>query len=322
MHENPKVSLLAQEIGAPIDTLIIVGPTASGKTDLAVSLARVLDGEVISADSCSVYRGLDAGTAKPLRDAQGFVQGIPYHLLDCIGPDSPFDAGTYARLAQAAIKEVRRRGRTPIIAGGTGLYIRALVEGLSVLPARENALRERLSSAAELRGREWLHGELRRVDPVAAGRIPANNIHRVIRALEVYETTGRTLTEHWASAKPGAGIGSYKALSLVWEPGELRERIAARARNMWPDLLAEVKSLMGRFSGREPGFQSIGYREAFACLRGSLSSEEGLRLMTQASFSYAKRQRTWFRNQLKCLEVRGGGTQAMLMDSLSALHAI
>lgn len=288
---------------------------------MAVRLARLFDGEVISADSRQVYRGLDAGTAKPRRDEQGLVEGVPYHLLDCARPETAFDAGTYSRLATEAIGLVRRRGRLPIIAGGTGLYIRALVEGLSELPVRESALRERLELAAAQRGRQWLHGELQRVDPEAAGLIPANNIHRVIRALEVFEATGSPISQHWAKPKPASELGTFKALHIVWEPSALRERIAARARAMWPELLTEVEILRRRFTGLEPAFESIGYREAFSCLRGDLSSEDALSGMIRSSFAYAKRQRTWFRHQLKSLPIAGGAVEPMLMDSLSALHA-
>ena len=318
MRQAAEDALLAEEI-APV---LVVGPTASGKTELALALARALDGEVVSADSRQVYRELCAGTAKPRRDRQGRVEGIPYHLVDCVPVSEPFDAGRFAALARARIAEIQGRGRVPIVAGGTGLYIRALLEGLCELPSRDEALRRRLEEEARVQGRARLHERLRQVDPGAAAAIPANNIQRVVRALEVYELTGRPISKLWSEHKnepSGGHIVPSAVLRLDWPPEILRQRIAARAESMWPRMLEEVRGLLRRFTGEESGFQSLGYPEAVACVRGQLSLAEGLRRLISCTCAYARRQRTWFRHQVSAQAVAGGAPQDMLGRALQSI---
>jgi tRNA dimethylallyltransferase len=301
---------------------VVVGPTASGKTELALALARALDGEVVSADSRQVYRELCAGTAKPRRDRQGRVEGIPYHLVDCVPVTEPFDAGRFAALARARIAEIRSRGRVPIVAGGTGLYIRALLEGLCELPPRDEALRRRLAEEARVQGRARLHARLRQVDPEAAAAMPANNIQRVVRALEVYELTGRPISELWSEHKnepSGGQITPSAILRIDWPPEVLRQRITARAGLMWPLMLKEVAELLSRFTGEEPGFQSLGYPEAVACVHGQLSLAEGLRRLISGTCAYARRQRTWFRHQVAAAALAGGRPEDMLAGALSLI---
>lgn len=256
--------------------IVLVGPTASGKTDLALRLARVLDGEIVSADSRQVYRRFSAGTAKPERDENGLAAGIPYHLVDCVDPTERFDAGSFLEKAQAALDGIRARGKTAIVAGGTGLYIRALLDGLTDLPRRDEAVRRKLEAQAAAAGRTALHARLRAVDPEAAASIPANNLQRVIRALEVHELTGKPISEHWKRgrrARPAAA--DALVLRLDWPAPELRARIAARAQEMWPRMLRETAGLLESFSGQEPAFQSLGYPEAAACIRGRISRSRG-----------------------------------------------
>jgi len=305
--------------GVPLGAVVIVGPTASGKTELALSLARALDGEVLSADSRQVYRELCAGTAKPARDRQGRVEGIPYHLVDCVPITEPFDAGRFAALTRARLAEIRGRGRVAIVAGGTGLYIRALLEGLCALPPRDETLRRALEEEARIHGRARLHERLSRVDPEAAAAIPANNIQRVVRALEVYELTGRPISSHWREDKKIPSeeqIVPSAILRIDWPPEALRQRISARAESMWPRMLAEVRELLRRFSGEEPGFRSLGYPEAVACVRGTLAPEEGLRRLISSTCAYARRQRTWFRHQLSAQAVAGADLEAMRGQAL------
>jgi tRNA dimethylallyltransferase len=284
---------------------VLVGPTASGKTELALALARALDGEVVSADSRQVYRELRAGTAKPVRDRQGFVEGVPYHLIDCAALTESFDAGRFAALARATLDEIRRRGRLPIVAGGTGLYIRALLEGLCELPPRDEDLRRRLEDESRVQGRARLHERLARIDPEAAAAIPSNNLQRVVRALEVFELTGRPISSHWREHKKPSGgqVIASAILRMDWPPDVLRQRIARRAEAMWPAMLEEVRELLRRFSGEEPGFQSLGYPEAVACAQGRLSPAEGLTRLVNGTCAYARRQRTWFRHQLSAQAV-------------------
>lgn len=300
--------------------VVIVGATASGKTDLALALARRLGGEVISADSRQVYRGLDAGTAKPPRDARGLCEGVPCHLLDVAEPGEPYDAGRWAREAARLCGEIAARGRLPIVAGGTGLYVKALLEGLAELPGRDEAVRRRLEEEAARSGRAALHARLARVDPEAAAAIPANNLQRVMRALEVHELTGRPLTEHWRRRAPG--LPARAVLRLDWPASELSRRIEERARAMWPAMLAEAAALSDRLAGDEPGLESLGYAEALACARGRLGSREGLESLISSTRAYAKRQRTWLRTQLRATPIAGGTLERMTADALAAIGAL
>lgn len=275
--------------------IVLAGPTASGKTELAVALALRLNGEIVSADSRQVYRLLDAATAKPSKEQRARV---PHHLLDVAGPEEAYDAARFAREASAAIAEIEKRGKLAIVCGGTGLYLRALTEGLSPMPPRDEAVRARLTAFAEREGREALHARLAKSDPKAAAAIPAANVQRVVRALEVLELTGKPISTSWSEARTG-GLAPDAILRLDVANEILRERIEKRARAMWPALLAEVRALVpSRFRGDEPGFTSLGYREALAVLRGEIDSDDGLAEMIRATHAYAKRQRTWFRNQL------------------------
>ncbi|MDE2290927.1 MAG: tRNA (adenosine(37)-N6)-dimethylallyltransferase MiaA [Elusimicrobia bacterium] len=268
--------------------LAVVGPTASGKTDLALALARRLGGGVVSADMGQLYRRLDAGTAKPEGAARAEVA-----LVDVLEPSQPSDAGSYARLARPAVDGLLARGRLPIVAGGTGLYVRALLEGLDPLPPRDPDVRARL----EARPAPDLFAELSRRDPAAASRIDRRNRPRLVRALEVIALTGRTLSEQWTRRE---GAAPYRTVYVALARGreELRARIRARAERMFPAMVAEVGRLVpASLRGDEPGFRCLGYREALACARGELSPEEGLRALVDATNAYARRQLTWFRRQ-------------------------
>jgi tRNA dimethylallyltransferase len=268
-----------------------------------------MGGEIVSADSRQVYRRLDAATSKPPKDS-----GVPHHLVDILEPSEPSDAGRFGELARACFQEIRARGKRPILCGGTGLYVRAALDGLSPLPRRDEAVRRRIGS-----DRAAVHARLAAVDPQAAAAIPPNNIQRAVRALEVYELTGRPISAHWSAGRKNAL--PRRILSIRWDAEELKTRIEGRARAMWPALLEEVRRLLSDgLTGAEPGFQSLGYPEALACVRGELSSDAGLASMIQKTQSYAKRQRTWFRHQLgPALEIRGGNTESMLAQSLEAL---
>lgn len=274
---------------------MLAGPTASGKTDLAVALAEKVGAEIVSADSRQVYRRLDAGTAKPSAEQRARVR---HWLLDCADPSETFDAARWAKEASAAIADVKSRGKVPLVCGGTGLYIRALLEGLSPLPPRDENVRARLNADAEKLGREALHARLAKADPEAAAGIPPANLQRVLRALEVLELTGKPISAHWREGR-GGGMKPTLTLRLEMSPGPSRERIETRARGMWPGLLSEVKALVPKvYTGGEPGFTSLGYREALACARGKMTEDEGLAELIRATVAYAKRQRTWFRHQL------------------------
>lgn len=275
--------------------IVLAGPTASGKTDLAVALAETIGAEVVCADSRQVYRRLDAGTAKPSASLRARVR---HWLLDCADPAEPFDAARWAKEASAAIAAIRARGKIPLVCGGTGLYLRALLDGLSPLPPRDEAVRERLRAEAASLGRRALHARLAKADPEAAAEIAPGNLQRVLRALEVFELTGKPITKSWREGRRGATAAAL-ILRLELTPEQSRERISSRAREMWPGLLAEVRALVPcAYRGDEPGFTSLGYREALACAAGKMTPDEGLAKLISGTLAYAKRQRTWFKNQL------------------------
>jgi len=275
----------------------VVGPTASGKSALALRLARERSGEVVSCDSLQVYRGLDIGSAKATPQERS---AVPHHLIDVVDPGETFSAADYARLARAALEGIRSRGRLPIVAGGTGLYLRALLQGLFAGPPRDTALRERLESMADRFGDPRLHRLLARVDPEAAARIPPGDRVRVVRALEVYRATGRPISEgHRQGAEPLRG---YRVLVVGLDPGrdELRRAVEARTRRMLEQgLVEEVRGLLVRGLGPQlRPLQAIGYRQALAVATGALSVADAERAIVADTLRFAKRQRTWFRHQV------------------------
>jgi len=273
--------------------LVICGPTASGKSDLALELARRLDGEIVNADSMQVYRGMDIGTAKP---TPGQRAEKPHHLIDVADPDQPFSAADFAEAADAAIADIISRGKRVIVVGGTGLYIRALLKGLVDSPGDSGEIRQGLRAEAGERGNQSMWEELRRVDPELAERIHPNNLVRVIRALEVYRATGVPLSRY--QEEHGFSTRSYRSLQIgirVERP-LLYSRIDQRVDRMLEQgLLQEVQQLLN--AGYDPGskaMRSIGYKETIAYLAGEYSLEEALRLIKRDTRHYAKRQMTWF----------------------------
>jgi len=297
---------------APLPILAIVGPTASGKTTLALELAARQGAEIISADSRQVYRELSVGTAKPagVWEKEGNaaptyrVSGIPYHLVDIVDPQETFSAARFVEEALAKIHALDERGVPCLLAGGTGFYLKALVEGLAPLPPADASLRRRLQEAAERQGRGALHARLVAVDPRAAAKIPVNNIARVIRALEVFELSGRPLSEwhesHQAAPRPPLAPGRVRFLGI--DPGldALKERIEKRCRRMIEEgMIEETRALLDRGLGEHsPALSALGYPQVAAFLRGEISKDDLLRRLIQDTGRYAKRQRTWFRHQL------------------------
>jgi tRNA dimethylallyltransferase len=276
--------------------IAIVGPTASGKSRLALRLARAHRGEIVSCDSLQVYRGLDIGSAKATLEERREVR---HHLIDVVDPGELFSAAEYARLARAAVADVTGRGRLPIVAGGTGLYLKALLEGLFDGPARDEARRRRLEGLAERFGDERVHRLLRRLDPEAAARIGPRDRVRIVRALEVYWATGRPITAHQRDgAEPLSGYRVF-LLGLAPDRDALRRVVERRTREMLErGLVDEVRGLLDRGFGPElRPLQAIGYREAVAVIRGEMTLEEAGRAIVTATMRFAKRQMTWFRHQ-------------------------
>ena len=276
--------------------IAIVGPSASGKSALALRLARAHRGEIVSCDSLQVYRGLDIGSAKATAEERREVR---HHLIDVVDPGEPFSAAEYARRARAAVAEVTGRGRLPIVAGGTGLYLKALLEGLFDGPARDEGRRRRLEGLAERFGDERVHRLLRRLDPEAAARIQPRDRVRIVRALEVYWATGRPISDQQrAGAEPLSG---HRVLLLGLAPDRiaLRRVVERRTRTMLErGLLEEVRGLLEQGYGPElRPLQAIGYREAVAVVRGEMTPEDAEGAIVTATMRFAKRQMTWFRHQ-------------------------
>jgi len=281
----------------PIPVVVLVGPTAAGKTQAALQLRR--SGwpiEVVSCDSLQVYRGLDIGSAKPSPEERA---ELPHHLLDVVDPDANFSAVQYAELARKALRDIVGRGAWPLVVGGAGLYLRALVQGLFQGPGRDESLRRRLEHLAERRGNAWLHGLLGRVDPEAARQRHPNDRLRIVRALEVYRLTRRRLTEHFTTP-PLDHEFRFTVLGLAPERSELRGRVEARTQAMFDaGLVAETAAVLARHGGRAPRpLEAIGYRECLAVLAGRSSVAQAQKDVVTATMRYAKRQMTWFRHQI------------------------
>jgi tRNA dimethylallyltransferase len=276
-----------------ISIVFVTGPTASGKTALALELARRLGGEIVNADSQQVYRGLDRGTAKPTATEQAAAR---HHLFDVAEPGEGMDAARWQRLADAAISDVASRGRLPIVAGGTGLYLRALLRGVADAPGRDPALRSALEAEAAREGRAALHRRLAQIDPAAASKIGENDLVRIVRALEI-AAGGRTQTEVFAAHR--FAEVRYRARLLVLDPprAELHARIDARARPLFEGLLAEARQLAERWGSEPPPRLPLGYAEALDVLAGRLSREDAVRRIQVAHRRYARRQVIWLRRE-------------------------
>ena len=275
--------------------IVIFGATASGKTALSLALAQRFGGEILSCDSVAVYRGMELGTAKPTEAERALIS---HHLLDLYNPDEVCTAGDWARQARLVLGQLAARNTLPIISGGTGLYLRALLDGLFAGAARDERLRELLRSRAERRGVAHLHRTLARLDPRAAGLIHANDVPKVIRAIEISLAARAPMTEQWATGRDC--LTGYRVLRLGLDPErpQLAARIDGRARAMFEaGLVAETQGLLERFGPDCRPFGALGYAQAAAVLRGELSEQEAITAAQAGHRRYAKRQRTWFRRE-------------------------
>jgi tRNA dimethylallyltransferase len=299
----------------PAPLVAIVGPTASGKSSLGIWLARRFGGEVVACDSTQVYRGFDIGTAKPPAEER---EDVPHHLLDLVDPTFPFTAGEYRVRAISVLEDLRQRSRLPVLTVGTGLYLRALLEGLADAPARSEELRARLEAGADAHSLQYLHRVLRRLDPEAAMRIGSRDRPKMIRAIEVCLLTGRPLTEVHQAGR--ARLEGYTPIKIGLQPprAELYDRIEQRVHTMlergW---LEEVAGLVhsGISLDAKP-FDFIGYSELRAHLEGTVTLAAATKAISQATRRYAKRQLTWFRKEPLVHWLPGFGD-----DSSIAAHA-
>lgn len=304
-----------------IPILVVAGPTASGKTELAIELAQALGGEIISADSRQVYVGLDVGTAKPSREQRARVK---HHLIDIVSPRERYNAGRFARDASAVIGALEQEGKAVVLCGGTGLYLEALVNPffeVPKLPEEEKIrVRRQLSEKASAQGRAALHRELAGIDSQSAARLHPNDFQRISRALELYYLSGRTMTE--LLSVPGKQR-PYAPFTVILNPEreELKESISQRTERMleggWVE---EVESLLA--SGTDPGapgMQSLGYREVIALIRGEISRGGAVDAINRKTWQYARRQRIWF--DRKPAQIRAGPKALSAERIVSLWHA-
>jgi tRNA dimethylallyltransferase len=303
-------------VTAPIPgpVLAVVGPTAAGKSDLGVALAEAVGGEVVNADSMQLYRGMDVGTAK-LAPAER--RGVPHHLLDVWPVTEPASVAAYQALAGAAVADVLARGRVPVLVGGSGLYVRAVLDDLR-FPGTDPTLRTRLESELAVAGAPALHARLATLDPAAARSILPTNGRRIVRALEVVELTGGPFTA--TLPEPAAGPPRYDAVQVGLDrpPAELDELIAARVDRMWArGLVEEVRRLLaaGLADGRTAS-RALGYRQVLDALAGACTMDEARAATVRATRKFARRQRSWFRRDTRVTWL-DGGSPALAADALA-----
>jgi len=293
--------------------VVVLGPTGSGKTALSLALAERFGGEIVSCDSVAVYRGMELGTAKP---TQAERKRVPHHLIDVTTPDVPFTAGEYSRQARAALNDISARGFLPIVTGGTGLYLRALTEGLFAGPARDEGMRARLTRSRERHGDGWLHRVLLRLDPVSAARIHANDAAKLMRAIEVCLAGRRPMSEVLQNLERARDpLAGFRILQIGLNPPrkELYGRLNRRAAAMFTDgLVEETRRLLERY-GPVKALDSLGYRQARAVLDRKLSAQAGIEAAQQGHRNYAKRQMTWFRREPEVHWLEGFGDEAEIV---------
>ena len=335
------------ESGQLAPLVVVAGPTASGKTALALALAEEFSGEIVSCDSVAVYRGMEIGTAKPTLAERA---SVPHHLIDIASPGQPCTAGDYSRLARQAIREISARGggepargRLPIVCGGTGLYLRALVDGLFPAPPRHEPLRQKLRQHAQLRGPSHLHRILARLDPAAAKLIHANDAPKIIRAIEVTLSARRPasddapaagyipMTDQWQKGRDP--LTGFRILSLGLNPprAALYARINRRAAQMFDPpfdppqqgggLIEETAQLLAQYGPDCRPFTSLGYAQAAALLRGELTRDQAITAAQQGHRNYAKRQLTWFRKDPALHWLPGFGSDPLTIQQASAFVA-
>jgi tRNA dimethylallyltransferase len=299
--------------------VILLGPTGSGKTALSLELTERFGGEIVSCDSVAVYRGMELGTAKPSKEDRARV---PHHLIDVADPDEPFTAGEYSRLARKALQEIKVREHLPIVTGGTGLYLRALTEGLFAGPARREDLRERLRASAEKRGSAWLHRVLKRLDAATAERIHANDTAKLIRAIEVCVTARKPMsTILWSEEIARDRLVGFRLLRIGLNPPreQLYNRLNERCAAMFAaGLVEETRELLAKY-GPVKALDSLGYRQARSVLDGTTSVENAIKEAQQGHRNYAKRQMTWFRREPEVHWIEGFGDEAETQAKASAI---
>ena len=308
-----KAIRLAVRSEAPL--VVVAGPTASGKSALALELALLFGGEIVNCDSLQLYRGLDLGTAKTPVDER---RGVPHHLFDILEPQELTTAGDYAVRARRVLLEIAHRGALPVVAGGTGFYLQALLDGLAEGPKRDEALRARLLRM-ESRKAGRVHRLLKRLDPVTAGRIHPRDANKAIRAVEICLLSRRPATELFQQGRQP--LEGFRSLKVVLDPGReaLHVRIAERTRRMFSaGLVGEVRALLAKgLPAGAKAFESIGYHEAIEVLAGRMSEEQAVEATIIATRQYAKRQLTWFRRERAATWIQGFGDDPKCLQDVT-----
>jgi len=297
--------------------IVVAGPTGSGKSGLAIDLAVAFDGEVVNCDSVQVYRHLDIGAAKLPQNER---RGVPHHLIDVVEPTQIFTAGEYLRLGRLALNEIRERRRIPIVAGGTGLYLKALLEGLFEGPKRSEALRTRLDSRARGKGPAYLHRLLSRVDSSSAANISPNDKPKMIRALEVYFLTSMPISQHFTLGRDA--LQGFDLLQIGLSPPrqQLYEFIDRRVEHMFATgLLDEVRAIWSSLGTDLKPLESLGYAQAACYLRGEIGLAEAISLTQRQTRQYAKRQLTWFRKDKGITWFEGFGSESSIRGAVRDL---
>jgi tRNA dimethylallyltransferase len=313
-------SLLAKHLVEPAVVVphepllvVILGPTASGKTALSLALAQAFNGEIVNCDSVAMYRDLEIGTAKPSATER---TRAPHHLFDCVQPTAYMTAGEYARRARDTVHEISGRARLPIVVGGTGLYLRALLDGLFPGPQRSEMLRDRLRNRSAGRGSEYLHRVLKKVDPAAAATIHPNDTPKLIRAIEVCFASRQKMSDLWKQGRDP--LRGFQILRLGLNPSRaiLYERINDRAARMFTQgLVEETAMLVEKYGDSIRALASLGYKQALDLLAGELTRDQAIAAAQQAHRNYAKRQMTWFRREPHVVWLGGFGDEVEVQRS-------